>query len=336
MSISKFNEIVKSEIITDTGEILEDRTESGRKRDWVSKKKMNLKMFDLYQRAFTIEPIISESRLQQLYDCGSQLIFSNEVGSDKRKLAMANFCRVRLCPMCNWRKSLKLYIQMSKVTDRIIAENKVRFIFVTLTVRNPKAKGLGDVLDKMNQAFSYLVNKNRRFLLADKLKQNLKGYMKATEITYNSKDDTYHPHYHCLFAVRPSYFDSGYLKQKDWVQLWKGAMKLDYEPVIDVRTIKNTTGKAIAEVSKYPVKSADLLKVANQEQAVSALITLHNSMKNRRLVTFGGLFKDYRAKLKLDDVENGDLVHVEIDKQELNSVAYTLFRYNVSVGAYIC
>ena len=113
-------------------------------------------------------------------------------------------------------------------------------------------------------------------------------------------------------------------------------MKLDYEPQVDVRAIKNTTAKAVAEVAKYPVKVDGLLKVKDKEKAAQALIQLKHGIHNCRFITFGGDFREYKRRLALDDIETGDLVHVETDKQELNAVAMILFKYRADVGAYIC
>ena len=118
--------------------------------------------------------------------------------------------------------------------------------------------------------------------------------------------------------------------------MWQQALHLDYLPQVDVRVIKNSTSHTIAEMSKYPVKTADLLKIKDDDKAVKALITLHNAMFKRRLVTFGGIFKDIKARLKLDDLEDGSLVHTESKSEGLNGVAYTLFRYSKVYGCYIC
>ena len=51
-------------------------------------------------------------------------------------------------------------------------------------------------------------------------------------------------------------------------------MNLDYQPSVHVKTIKETDNdktKAVAE-AKYPTKSADLLKIEDEKQAVQALI----------------------------------------------------------------
>ena len=324
-----------------TGEILQDKTSTGKARDWNGKKAMNLKMSDLYSKAMTTlsagEKLITPARLQDMKDCGNFLIFG--ITKDKeRKLVQAHFCHMRMCPTCNWRRSLKLFAQVSQITEVLLQEQSTtRFVFLTLTVKNPTATELPTTLEKMNEGFKYLVDKHKTFAPAQKLKDNLLGYLKAIETTYNNKGNTYHIHIHCLLAVRSSYFNGkGYVKQKDYAEMWQKAMHLDYVPSVDVRAVKNSSAKAIAEVAKYPTKTADILSLSNENQAVDALITLHRTFHHRRLVTFGGVFRQIKARLKLDDVETGDLTHVETESKELNFISYTMFKYNAKFGCYIC
>ena len=55
---------------------------------------------------------IDQRVAERLRTCATRLIYG--IGEDgKRRLRAANFCRVRLCPICQWRRSLKLYSQMS-------------------------------------------------------------------------------------------------------------------------------------------------------------------------------------------------------------------------------
>ena len=144
------------------------------------------------------DSVITDNGLKSLEECGDTLIFVRNEKGEKR-LHGANFCRNRLCPMCNWRRSLKMYSQVSQITDKILATRKSRFIFVTLTVRNPDGAHLAKTLDLMNKGFSYITSNSRTFAPAKKFKESLQGYIKATEITYNSEEDTYHPHIHCIF-----------------------------------------------------------------------------------------------------------------------------------------
>lgn len=329
------------EIIEGTGEILEDRSSSGRIRPWSDMKKQNLELLELFKVARKMDPeIITDSRFFALSDCGSWTFWKEFADGRPRKLAKANFCRLRLCPMCSWRRSLKLFSQVSKITDAILAEKKVRFIFVTLTVKNVSGSELRDTIKRMNDGFKRLTGKgNGALLVSAGLRKNLLGYMKAIEVTYNSRRNDFHPHIHCIFEVRPSYFDGssgGYLTHSDWRQMWQNVMRLDYEPQVSVRAIKDATAKAVAEVAKYPVKMVDLLKIKNKKKAAEALIQLKYGVHNCRFITFGGDFREYKRRLALDDVENGDLVHIETDNKTLNAVAYTLFRYRADVGAYIC
>ena len=326
---------------TGTGEVLEDTSETGRIRPWKKHKMSNMKLgelFELEERLFGEKEghLLTESRMQSLKECAEFLWFLEDE-KKKRRLHRANFCRVRLCPMCNWRRSLKLFSQVSAITDAILAEKKARFIFVTLTIQNVQGDALRETLDKLNKAFKYIVNKHQTFAPAKKLKKNLLGYMKAEEITYNAERNDFHPHIHAILEVRPSYFKGNeYIKQKDWTELWRSALGVGYDPIVDVRNIKGGTPKAVAEVAKYPVKMHDILKVADKEQAARALRKLYQAIFKRRLVTFGGDFREYRRRLQLDDVETGDLTHVETEEKTFNAVAQVLFKWHADVGVYIC
>src|SRR5690625_6347421 len=86
--------------------------------------------------------------------------------------------------------------------------------------------------------------------------------MRATEVTVNEIDNSYNQHMHVLICVESTYFynKENYITQKEWTQLWKRAMKLDYDPIVDVRAIrpknkhKSDIKSAIDETAKYPVK----------------------------------------------------------------------------------
>ena len=327
---------VTLEIVTRTGEILEDVSRTGRKRPWKEHKMGSMQLAELFRAAEKYGHSLPETRLRDLEECADVLWFLQDA-EGKRRLKSANFCRVRVCPMCNWRRSLKLFSQVSAITDAILAEKKARFIFVTLTVQNVRGDVLQETIDELNRAFKYIVDKHQTFAPAKKLKENLLGYMKAEEITYNADRDDFHPHIHAILEVRPSYFrGDGYIKQKDWTAMWRAALGVDYDPLVDVRNIKGGTAKAVAEVAKYPVKMDNILKIADKDKAAKALTQLYSAIFKRRLVTFGGDFREYRRRLDLDDVETGDLTHVEAESKTFNAVAQVLFKWRVSTGAYIC
>src|SRR5699024_11407538 len=72
----------------------------------------------------------------------------------------------------------------------------------------------------------------RRMMQYKKINKNLVGFMRATEVTINNKDNSYNQHMHVLVCVEPTYFKNteNYVNQKQWIQFWKKAMKLDYDP----------------------------------------------------------------------------------------------------------
>ena len=50
-----------------------------------------------------------------------------------------------------------------------------------------------------------------------------------------------HPHFHALLLVKPSYFKGqGYIKQGDWTEMWRKALRADYLPSVNVKAVKAT------------------------------------------------------------------------------------------------
>lgn len=326
-------------IVEPTGEKLTDYSATGKKRKWDLHKQNNLKLVELYKQAIKISPnVISPKRLQDLADCASQLEYLQDAEGNK-KLYKTYFCRVRLCPMCQWRRSLKLFSQVSKITDYINQQNnnQVRYLFITLTQKNCSGSELVQEINKINKSFSLLVDKTKRVQPATKFKKMLLGYIKSTEVTYNPKTKTYHPHLHCIFAVQEEYFNKvNYINKNTWRAIWADLLKIDYLPQINVQAIKPARQqKAVAELAKYPAKVSSILNLP-QTQAVQVVMDLTTLCYKRRFVAFGGIFKKTKALLKLQDVEaeNADLVGAS-NLKEFNYVARAIYKYNVKFGCYI-
>ena len=322
-----------------TGEKLADYSATGKKRKWDLHKQNNLKLVELYKQAIKISPnVISPKRLQDLADCANQLEYLQDVEGNK-KLYKTYFCRVRLCPMCQWRRSLKLFSQVSKITDYINQNNnkQARYLFITLTQKNCSGSELVQEINKINKSFSLLVDKTKRVQPAAKFKKMLLGYIKSTEVTYNPKTKTYHPHLHCIFAVQGEYFNkANYINKNTWRAIWADLLKVDYLPQINVQAIKPARQqKAVAELAKYPAKVSSILNLP-QAQAVQVVMDLTTLCYKRRFVAFGGIFKKTKALLKMQDVEaeNADLVGAGNIK-EFNYVARAIYKYNVKFGCYI-
>lgn len=282
----------------------------------LDKKLKNLQLAESYNRLSTIgysnDWFLGKS-IRCMY-CGTDLEFGKNVGTDEWSLFRANFCKDRLCPMCTWRRSLKIFGQVSKIVD---AMEDFEFVFATFTIRNVEGHLLADALDRLNYGWKKLIKtKEMRFV---------KGYFRTIEITrnlnkYSGSYLTYHPHIHVILAVNRSYFKSKYyLTQERLLQLWQRSIMDSTIYYVDIRKIskkidnkKNvqTYASAVAEVAKYSVSADDYL-LSSLGLTDDSVFTLSTALSGRRLATMGGEFRRIHKLLNLDDVTDGDLVNLD-------------------------
>lgn len=294
------------EINQNQEEILLDRNKNGKDRNWRGRKVLSLKLADIFE-----DLGYKKSLVERVQTCGDVLRFiRREDGS--LKLYQAYFCKNKLCPMCNWRRSMKYAYQTSRIIDEAIKQSpKGRFLFLTLTVKNVEGEALNSTISQLTKSFDRLFRRA-------KVKKNLLGYLRSVEVTHNEDDNSYHPHIHILMMVRPSYFQSkkDYITQKEWGDLWSQSLKVSYTPMVDIRTVKET-GKglrgAVLETAKYPTKPIKM-DIENKQ----VVDDLYNGLYRKRQLGYGGLFKTIKKQLALDDVENGDLVHTSDDKENIS------------------
>lgn len=266
----------------------------------------------------------NEKKALRLFDCGTYLEFKRFLSDNERRLFRANFCKVRLCPMCMKRRSKKIYGQASKVMN--VAQNKYEFLFLTLTIKNCKAEDLKETLDLMFKSWTKMFRRAA-------IQKAVKGWFRGLEVTHNldhnsESYNTFHPHFHVILAVNKSYFKSkNYLKQSDFKELWKSCLGVDYDPIVDVRRFrasdKKELAKSLAEATKYTVKDSDF--IINEDIILTdcAIYTLDQALANRRLTAWGGELKEIHKQLNLDDAEDGDLVNTDNEdeiREDLNYI----------------
>lgn len=308
-------------------EILHDKSATGRERPWSDKKMKNQLLALAYDQ-------INESKALRLRECSNWLEFSVTKDGTK-KLSNANFCRVRLCPICTWRRGLKIFAHTQAIMEEMKKDKDYGYIFITLTARNCVGEELQTIVDSMFKSWNRFINYKR-------VKDVIKGWYRGLEITHNvnplSKSyDTYHPHFHCVFAVNKHYFNNKeYIKQSEWTDLWQKALKSDYKPIVDVRKVKGDTAKAVSEVAKYAVKDGDYIIPEDWDLTVSTVKLLDSALHRRRLVAYGGKFKELHKLLNLDDEIDGDLVLTDTQKEKEEPTANKIYySWNVGYNQYI-
>ena len=94
-------------------------------------------------------------KARRLESCASYAEFSRLPDGQGLHLYQSSFCRVRLCPMCQWRRSLKLGAQVRRVVERANADHIAdtgaawRWLMVTFTIKNVQGPELGATIDRV-------------------------------------------------------------------------------------------------------------------------------------------------------------------------------------------
>lgn len=309
--------------------ILRDKSsDNAKERPWAEKKAKSISVASSYRR------LGDKSKYNRVYNCGNYLEFKRFADSSL-KLHTANFCKVRLCPLCAWRRSLKIFGQISKIMDEATKDKKRAYIFLTLTVRNCSAEELPQVLDMMMSGYKLLFDRR-------KIKKSVLGAFRALEITHNTNRfstsyNTYHPHFHVILMVNKSYFNAhsdDYITQSEWTEYWGDSIRADYQPIIHVEKIKDThknIQKAVAETAKYTVKDADYLN-SDESLQDEAISVLDGALATRRLVSFRGEFAKIRKQLNLDDAVDGDLINCDGEEELRPDLDYVIEVYKWHIG----
>jgi plasmid rolling circle replication initiator protein Rep len=258
-----------------------------------------------------------ERYAERMTDCSTFLEYG--FNDDGLKLKNANFCRVRHCPVCQWRRSLLWKSNMYVAYEEIKAQYPThRWLFLTLTVKNCDITDLRETLQHMNKSWTRLKDRVQFLKVVD-------GWIRTTEVT-KGKDGSAHPHFHVMLLVKPSYFAKNYIKQSEWSELWQSVLRVDYMPIIDVRAVKAKTRKrqevvsaddaiksAIMETLKYSVKPDDMIG-SGSKQDNAWFYELTRQCFKLRFVASGGALKD--ALKRDEDITDDDLVNTNLDDEE--------------------
>jgi len=289
---------------------------------------------DLSQKLKKIGFVKDASNVEE---CGQHLVFNKQkhvLTSDQRStLKHAHFCKFRFCPVCNMRKiRFKLAPELFAINEFLSYYDKTKYayLFLTLTVPNPKVDDLKSTIRHMNKSF-------QRMAESKAYKQAVKGHFRALEILgSNTPSGEAHPHFHVLLMVRKSYFTNPkhYLSRDKWLSMWQHATRDDSITQVDVRKIRPKTLKdgtyrtafasAVYEVAKYSTKHTDLTKLNDDD-----FYSIISQTKNVRFYAYGGKFKT-----ALSALENDPQTKINILKKDLHWLDDLYSSYTFSVSQY--
>lgn len=124
---------------------------------------------------------------------------------------------------------------------------------------------------------------------------------------------------------------------QEWLKLWRRAYRDDTITQVDVRVVKDRDSqeeskemklsRACAEIAKYTMKSKDYIFPNDDDLTDEVVATLQSALKGVRLIALGGVMKELAQRLELDDVEDGDLIHIEVKPKPKHGACLFMCRY---------
>lgn len=228
--------------------------------------------------------------------CASTLFFGYTEDGERR-LRNTSYCRARLCPVCQWRRSLKVRGQMTEILEHVERAQGLRYIMFTVTVRNCQSRDLRPTLKTMLRAWGRLTSRAW-------FKKICLGVYRAVEVSINPLDKSCHPHIHAVLAVRPGYFSGrDYIKTEEWAQRWQEALESPYTPIVHLTVLKKPYEKSAAEIAKYSLKVSNLIELLNEIPDLM-LAELHYGLSGLRLFSLSGVFRQAHKELHLTDMDD--------------------------------
>jgi len=272
---------------------------------------------------------VGEKTVERVKDCNSFMSFIADKDSGKLKQVAGNSCKNRFCPICMFRMSRKDALKIQIMIQHLKEKHDMAFIMATFTAPNVKGHELKNEIDRFSKA-------SKKMMERKEVVNMNKGYIRKLEVTYNSDPvitkemwngssgrkpmkeyfkrkglkigdanpnyDTYHTHYHVIFAVKKSYFKDSrsYISQDRWLNLWREAMDDVSITQVDVRKLKMVDGKGgdVSEIAKYVAKDSDYL--ISQE----VFDVFYTSLKGRQIITYNKLFKEANKMYKAGELDH--------------------------------
>lgn len=301
--------LVEYHVDPDTGEPREPLRDS--KFPWKMRKRKTLALADCYKAGG------DGKRAGKSLGCSTWLEYL--VDGEEKQLNHFNACKQRLCPLCSARRAKILAGRLVKVLAKVAEDHPgTQLVFLTLTVANVPGDKLRETLDLLTAAWDKLL-KRRAVVRA------VKGTYRAIEVTRNRDTDEYHPHIHAILVVEDGYFlkrNGLYLDQRTWEAMWQQSLKVQYKPMVDIRSTyaKGKRGKpskaaraaqaAAVEAAKYATKDSDFLgNGIPLDEAARVVKVYTEALAYKRMIGMSGWVKEAAAQLKLEMEDVKDLVH---------------------------
>lgn len=250
-----------------------------------------------------------------------------DTGETKLRLKETRFCRVRHCPICQWRKSLMWISRFYRAFPKIYADHPDwRYLMLTLTIRNCSIFDLRQTVKDMNKAWQRMTQRKD---------WPASGFVRTLEIT-RGDDGSAHPHFHCLLAVSPGYFvGRKYLSTAKWAAMWGEVLRIDYTPICEVHTVKPKPWTKLRKESPFGLHEVQMDEVRNAivspEQydiqgapRLGGMAEADSIQPSKSEMLIGAILEVIKYAVKPDDMLADPLWLIELSSQLKNSRAVAL------------
>lgn len=244
--------------------------------------------------------------------CAGELKFFS-LESGEKQVFDANFCHMRLCPMCNGRRELRADDLMKKVMDKVHSDYGAKFVFLRFDFLKSDGSNL-------REDIKGLVKTWNRFVSYQGVKKVVPGWFRAIGIRKSVRNGKWNGSYHlsvyAIFSVKQECFKHGgklYLAQLG--RLWRKVVGADHRLFV---RIKKTQDDAV-KFAACAVRESDFLNPCLPEKECAKVVRDYTrALRGKKTTEYGGWMKKVAVELGAENLEDGDLVHVgeEIVKEE--------------------
>lgn len=187
-------------------------------------------------------------------------------------------CRVRGCPICEWRRFGSIARQVYKAAQEIIDFYPAhRYMSISLPLPPSKASNLPEALNNLHLSYRRL--KQLKVWIPD-------GCLTFIDVSF--WNDVSLLKLNCLCLMPSHYFGKEYISRKKWNEVWSQSLRLDTPSDVEVHNLGKLSIKDVAQHAKKLNRGLDLSLCSDE-----SLVDVINSLHKQKMFTASGAFKEY-------------------------------------------
>ena len=191
-----------------------------------------------------------------------------------------SLCRDRLCPVCAWKSSRRLFYRAVAAIQSLELEYSHQYLHCVLTLQHSKRDCLRDHLNVLTRAYGRF----RRFSAM----KSIDGSLRSIEITHG--EHGFHPHIHAILTVPRT---AAHITEDTVCDAWRRALNCEYSPQVNLTEAysvdaENDVFSAVAEACKYALKPGTLPNFDDAD-----LREFIDAVRGVRMVSSDGVVKRY-------------------------------------------